>query len=60
MELNCAAARRIRTTGVALEDDAADWLDSHVVYFASVDYIRCSARITITPKTAIITKPSGS
>jgi hypothetical protein len=43
-----------------LEDDAADWLDSHVVYFASMDYIRCSARITIAPKTAIITKPSGS
>jgi hypothetical protein len=31
-------ARRIRTTGVALDDDAADWLDSHVVYFASMDY----------------------
>jgi hypothetical protein len=36
MELICAARGRIRTTGVALEDDATDWLDSHAVYFASM------------------------
>lgn len=31
-----------------------------VLHFTSMDYIRCSARITITPRTAIITKTTGS
>ena len=31
-----------------------------VLHFASMDYIRCSAMITITLRTAIITKPTAS
>ena len=38
--------------------DQAGW--NSVLHFASMDYIRCSAMITITPRTAIITKPTGS
>jgi hypothetical protein len=60
MELICAALgafaqRVLRLRTMRPIGSIAMWY-----ILPAMDYIRCSARITITPKTAIITKPSGS